>query len=75
MNIEVQRLNAAHSFNKSYISPITETFNGNGMLENYIRAKLTSKNTIRLLLDQDLLHEEQNAIAEEIAKKVIAIFK
>lgn len=74
MDIDVYRINAAHGLFNNYRSPVADTFNGNGLLENYIRAKLTNRKTIRLLLDQDQLQEEQNAIAEEIAKKVVAIF-
>ena len=75
MNIIVQRLNAAHSLNNGYKSPIADTFNGKGLLENYIRARLTNRQTIRLLLQQEQLQAEENAIAEEIAEKVISIFK
>lgn len=75
MDIIVQRLNAAHSLNKGYKSPIAETFNGKGLLENFIRARLTNRQTIRLLLQQEQLQAEENAIAEEIAEKVVSIFK
>ena len=74
MNIDVYRINAAHELFNNYRSPIADTFNGNGILENYIKAKLTNRKTVRLLLDQDQLQDEQNAIAEEISKKVVAIF-
>ena len=75
MNIQVQRINQAHSFNNDYRSPIADTYNGKSLLENYIRARLTNRKTIRLLLDQNQLQEEQQAIAEEIADRVMAIFK
>lgn len=43
MNINVQRINAAHGLTSGYKSPIAETYNGNGLLENFIRAKLTQR--------------------------------
>lgn len=75
MNIIIQNLNYAHSLNSGYRSPIAETFNGNGLLDNYIKAKYTEHKTVRLLLEQNQLQEEENAIAEQIARKVIEIFK
>ena len=58
MDIDVYRINAAHGLFNNYRSPVADTFNGNGLLENYIRAKLTNRKTIRFLLDQDQLQEE-----------------
>lgn len=75
MNLDALRINTAHNLTNGYKSPIAETYNGNGLLENFIRAKLTQRQTIRLLLDQDQLQEQENAIAKEIADKVMAIFK
>ena len=75
MNLDIQRINTAHNLTNSYKSHIAETYNGNGLLENFIRAKLTQRQTIRLLLDQEQLQEQENAIAKEIADKVMAIFE
>ena len=43
MNVDIQRINAAHGLTNGYKSPIAETYNGNGLLENFIRAKLTQR--------------------------------
>ena len=75
MNIDIQRINDAHNLYKNYKSPLTNTFNGKSLLQNFIVAKLTQRQTIRLLLDKEQLQAQENAIAEEIADKVMAIFK
>lgn len=71
MNIDLQRINAAHGLTNGYKSPIAETYNGNGLLKNFIRAKLTQRQTIRLLLDSEQLQAQEDAIAEEIAQRTI----
>ena len=43
MNINIQRINTAHGSSNGYKSPIAETYNGNGLLDNFIRAKLTQR--------------------------------
>ena len=75
MNIDIQRINDAHNLYKNYSSPLANTFNGKSLLQNFIVAKLTQRQTVRLLLDKEQLQAQENAIAEEIADKVMAIFK
>ena len=67
MDIVIKRYNTAHNSD----SKLLNAFNGSGLLQNYVAARLTNNQTIRLLLYQDQLEEEEQAIAEQIAKKVI----
>ncbi len=75
MNMIIQRFNQAHSAGNGYRSPIADTFSNQSMIERYIKARLTNRQTTRILLDQEYFHEEQKAIAEDIAKMVLEIFK
>ena len=75
MNIDIQRINEAHGLYNNYKSPLADTFNGNTLLQNYVKAKLTQRKTVRLLLDKEQLQAQEDAIAQEIANKVTAIFK
>ena len=71
----IQRINQAHNTNNGYRSPIADTFSNQSMIERYIRARLTNRQTTRILLDQNYLQQQETAIAEDIAKKVLEIFK
>ena len=75
MNITIQRINQAHNTDNGYRSPIADTYSSQSMIERYIKARLTNRQTIRILMDQDYLQEEQKAIAQDIAKSVLEIFK
>ena len=71
MDMITQRINRAHNTSNTYRSPIADTYNGNTLLQNYIKARLTNRQTIRLLLDQNQLQSIQEALAEEIAQRTI----
>ena len=70
MDIIVKSYNAALNHN-NYISPIARGYQGNSMLQNYIAARLTNRQTIRILLEQEHLEQEENAIAAQIADRII----
>ena len=48
----------------SYKSALARYTAGDSMLENYIRARLTNRATLRLLLDAEELDREESAIAD-----------
>lgn len=62
MDIVIQRFNEAHNSSSKLLNAV----NGKGMLQNYIAAKLTNSETVRLLLYQDQLEQEKQAIANQI---------
>lgn len=68
MNIIVNRINEAHGHADN---KLLNAFNGKSALENYIAARLTNSETVRLLLYQEQLQQEEQAIANDIVKIVI----
>lgn len=62
MNIIVKRINEAHNAD----SKLLNAFNGKSMLQNYIAARYSVSNTVRLLLYQDQFEEQKQAIANQI---------
>ena len=64
----IKRINEAHGHSDN---KLLNAFNGKSALENYIVARLTNQNTIRLLLYEDQLEQEEQAIANEIIDKAI----
>lgn len=56
------------NYNKAHNSDskLLNAFNGKSMLQNYICARLTNSETVRLLLYQDQFEAEKQAIANQI---------
>lgn len=67
MDIIVKRINEAHGHADN---KLLNAFNGKSALENYIAARLTNSETVRLLLYQEQLEQEEQAIAKDIIKIV-----
>lgn len=63
MRTIIRAINNAHgNINKyDYGSP----------LEAYIKAKLTTRNTVRILLDADQYNQQSQAIAQDISERII----
>lgn len=68
MDIIVKRINEAHGHGNH---KLLNAFNGKSALENYIAARLTNSETVRLLLYQEQLEQEEQAIANDIIKIVL----
>ena len=68
MDIIVNRINEAHGHENH---KLLNTVNGKSALENYIAARLTNSETVRLLLYQEQLEQEEQAIANDIVKIVL----
>lgn len=62
------QFNHHHSF-------LEDAFNGNSLLQNFIKARLTNRQTVRLLLDQEQLEAQKNAIASEIADRTVKVLR
>lgn len=59
-------------FNRHWIHSFISAYNGkSNMIEAYIRARLTNRATVRILLDQDYYEEEKRAIAEDVKNEVV----
>lgn len=71
MNIIIKNINEAHGHANN---KLLNAFNGKSALENYIVARLTNRETVRLLLDEQQLEQEKQAIADEIVEKVVKTF-
>ena len=72
MNIIVNRINEAHGHTDN---KLLNAVNGKSALENYIAARYTVSNTVRLLLYKEQLEQEEKAIADDIVKIVLDTIK
>lgn len=75
MDIMIQNFNRAISGSNNSFSSLEGAFNGKSILQNYIRARLTNRQTIRILLDQEQYEREKAAIAQQIADETISIVR